>query len=177
LVFLSVIFRLCALPILPFDYRAVALEYAQTLVELDDVSDGKFPLREAVRRARDLEGRLETLSQIIAPIADAAEGSLGKSFEQAVARVNRCLIRLGRTLIPTGYTRAGQFEPDPALPSRPLPVLQGVSAMRDMDVASDEFRFASVGARRGLSQVMHALSLAMNEVESALADLERTLGN
>lgn len=166
-VYVSAVFRLCASAVLPFDYTALTQEYVQTLTELQESAKGRFTLEEAIARARALERRLRRLNDSIH--AGAMNEDAEDRNKTMTARANRCLMRLGRCLIPPDYCSVGPFEHDPALPVPPFPRLNVIRAMAAMDPAGDDFNLAAVEARRGYNQVLHALQCALDEVEVCLA--------
>ena len=91
----------------------------------------------------------------------------------AAGVVNRCLMELGRTLIPVNYTRSGQFDQDLAVPTQPVPGLQAVARLASMARESDESQFLVTRLARERNRVVHGLISATRAVEAALRALEK----
>lgn len=125
--------------------------------------------RELLSLADELRGRLD-LAPLLADVADlnaAAARTRTKaagSSDREARMVNRALVAACRALVPMDYTSGDRFAPDPALKQGAYPVLDPVRALAATPAGSDEFRFASVAARRSLNRV----ALAIDEANAAL---------
>ncbi len=156
-VFLATVYRLCAAPILPFDYAAMAREMAAIVADLDTASAGRFDLTPVTRELDRLRANAERLNSV------AAQADAGQA-----AAVNAVLVRLGRLLIPLNYTESGPYDQDLAVGIPPLPSLQGVRQLAEMASDSDEARFLVTRLLRARNAAVHALRQANETVEGAL---------
>ena len=159
-IYAAVVWRLCTEPVLPLDYAAVADELADALGRWQERAGDRFDLGPARDRAAELRARLGELN---ARAADADE--------ETAETLNRCLVRLGRLLIPIGYTRTGQFDHDLAVATPAIPVLEPIGALARADPATDEYRFLQTRLVRERNKVVHALIEARATVDETLAAL------
>lgn len=83
-----------------------------------------------------------------------------------ISAINRGVMRLGRALIPVGYTLAGRFDHDPALVQRDVPLLESLQALGN--ASGDEAKHLAVRAVRDLNTIRHALRQAAEAAESAV---------
>jgi hypothetical protein len=179
-VYLLTCWRLCTLPVLPFDYAETAAELLGRLQALStkQFRSFTFDLAPLVVEAESLLADARRLNAAIAAAGD----------DPAQAeRLNAALVAVGRALIPVNYTKAGPFEIDLALD---LPVLPGLMAVDELeridsepgaagnargtdleDVARlrDAGNFLRTQLVRERNRVWHALALARREIARALA--------
>src|SRR5574337_2114894 len=159
--------RLCASAILPLDYMAVVDEMTGVVGDLRAKAGGNFDLSPATEGLAALGATVQKLQR---RVSELQQGSLG---DGAAGVVNRCLMDLGRTLIPVNYTRTGQFDQDLAVPTQPLPGLQPVVRLASMERASDERQFLITRLVRERNRFVHGVISATRAVEAALCALER----
>ncbi|HEY8292226.1 MAG TPA: M28 family peptidase, partial [Thermomicrobiales bacterium] len=132
-VYLLTCWRLCTLPVLPFDYTETANELRDQLHQLADhrYYYANFDLAPLVAEAEALMADVERLNGAIKNVGqDAAR----------IDRLNGALMAIGRALIPVNYTKAGPFAVDLALE---MPVLPGLAAIDDLDALDTELDVAS----------------------------------
>ncbi|HEU5015088.1 MAG TPA: M28 family peptidase [Roseiflexaceae bacterium] len=166
----ATLFRLCAEPILPFDYAAGAAELDHFVADYQQIADGRFDLSPARERT-------QALRREAAALQDALETLRRRETEQAaeptaLAAINQALMALGRATIPLNYTAAGPFGHDPALGMPPLPLLADVRRLAASAPNSDEARFINVGLQRNLNQLVYGLDAAVESVAHARAVAE-----
>ncbi len=160
-------YRLCASPVLPLDYRAAVDELRDVLEDLQRKAGDSFDLAPALERLAALESAVEKLwSRLLRAGRDGLSGA------DAWA-VNRCLMALGRALIPVNYTRSGPFDQDLAVPTHPLPGLQTIVRLAFLEPASDERQFLITRLTRERNRLTHAISVAVRAIEATLGALER----
>lgn len=147
-IYAELVYRLCTLPRLPFDYAATAGEISQALGRYQEAAGDAIDLSRTKQLADELAQRLRSLD------LDAA----------GPARANRLEMDLGRVLIPVNYTVEGPFAHDLALGTRPLPGLAGADEIGRLDRQSDAFRFLRTKLTRERNRVEHALREALAEV-------------
>jgi len=163
----ATLFRLCAEPILPFNYAAAADELDGLVAEYQQLLGGRFDLDPARKRT-------QSLCQDAAALHDALERLRARlATEEAVpanlAAINAAMMALGRAIIPLNYTAAGPFGHDPALAVPALPLLDGARQLAVAPVDSDAAKFAAVALQRGLNQVVFGLDAALAVVAQARA--------
>jgi hypothetical protein len=159
-------YRLCASAILPMDYLAVVEELKGVLRDLQEKAAGHFDVSPVAEKLGDLESALGRLQHAIAQL------EAGRVRGGAAWAVNRCLMDLGRALIPVNYARTGQFDQDLAVPTQPVPGLQAVAKLAAMDRASDDWHYLGTQLLRERNRVVHGVITATRAVERALASLE-----
>jgi hypothetical protein len=171
----ALIFRLCNSPILPYDFTAVAEKMIRTLSELNEKGRGSVDLSPLVREAKRLRVRTEALQKSI----DGLERRLSKHKEtkelrDASNKVNRCLMRLSRILMPVNYTFVGKYEQDTYGRTglgRPIPMLQPVIELSTMSPESDEYKLLKTRLVRDRNKVWDAIIQAIELLDQTLPQL------
>jgi len=151
------LWRLCTLPLLPFDYAAAVAEMRGVLGDLATVAGDRFDLTSVLAEA-------EALQTAIARFADTGTTAID---EASIARYNATIMALGRILTPINYTVAGAYEHDLALGAAPLPALQPLRQLATLDPASDEAHYLDTQLVRVRNRVWHAFRAARQAVEGA----------
>ncbi len=164
--------RLCTYPVLPFDYACVADAYKKALTKLQYQVKTVFNLEPAIKLGEDLIKQIlllnNTVETIISLKKEIETVKLQKNFEE----INTCLIRLSRVLNPVFHTEYGKYDQDPAIPFRPIPVLQQVVELNALDPNRSEFRFLKTHLIRQRNQVAHALYKASTIISHTLKKID-----
>jgi hypothetical protein len=160
-------YRLCTLPILPYDYLAVVDELKTVTDAIQSKCGDQFDLSQVVDQLAILRTRVEGLQQL----AERMQTD-GSANGEAGSVVNRCLMELGRALIPINYARSGLFDQDLAVPTQPLPMLQPATKLSSMEKGSDESYFLLTRLVRERNRVLHGLISATRSAEAALSELK-----
>lgn len=154
-IYLAACWRLCTLPVLPFDFVATADELAERLSALAEIAGERFelaPLTAALAAFRAAAARLDTTAG---------------DDPQRVAALNAALLAVAHALIPVNYTAAGPYEVDPALDQPALPGLTALATLATLEPGSDAYHFLRTQLVRERNRVWHALTTA----REALADV------
>lgn len=146
------VLRNANVPVLEFDWRVTAREFAETLEEYGAAAAGEYTFTAAQAEVSQLSDRLE---RFYAAIAD---GSVSE------ASANHVIQRLARLLIPVNFTREPRFWHDPALTIPRLPDLSVALDIRAM--AAEERGFARTHLKRGENRLVATLREAVRLVES-----------
>jgi len=154
-VYLTACWRLCTLPVLPFDYAGAANELRDRLATLHDHAGERFDLAPLTDAVAQLHAAATHLQSAIAAQSVDAE------------RANAALIAAGRALIPVNYTEAGPFAVDLALDAPPLPGLATVADLAALAPSSDTARFLVTRLVRERNRVLYALTTATQALEGA----------
>ncbi len=159
-IFVRVLDRLLADPIVPLDYYAAAADLRANLEAVAKASGPSLDLSPALSAASSLE-------ELCARLSKAAAG-----VTPARARViNACLQALGRALIPATYTATVNYAHDPALETEFLPLLRQARRLGEIAPESAEARFLLVDLVRARNVVTGALLQACRHAETCLAQL------
>ena len=151
------LWRLCTLPLLPFDYAAAVAEMRAVLTDLATVIGNRFDLTPVLSEAEAAERAIARFAATGAAATD----------EAASARYNATIVALGRILTPINYTVAGAFEHDLALGVAPIPALQPLRRLATLDPASDEAHYLDTQLVRARNRIWHAFREARQAVEEA----------
>ena len=155
-IYLAACWRLCTLPVLPFDFLATADELGARLSELTAVAGQNFdlaPLTEALAAFRADAARLDTI--------------VGNDSQRTEA-LNAALLAVAHALIPVNYTVAGPFEIDPALDQPALPGLTALATLATLEPGSDAYHFLRTQLVRERNRVWHALTTAHEALAGVL---------
>ncbi|HSB80643.1 MAG TPA: M28 family peptidase [Candidatus Methylomirabilis sp.] len=163
-IYLLVTQRLLEDLILPLDYRAVVKEAREILTGYVREAKGRFDLGPALRELEGLAKGLNALYRII---------EKEKLTPSIANRVNRCLMAVGRELIPINYTRSGPFDHDTTLAVPPYPGLEPMRRLATLPPKGDEARQLCVALVRQQNKVSYHYRRAAAEVEATVAGLTR----
>jgi len=148
------LWRLCTLPLLPFDYAAAVAEMRGVLTDLAAVAGNRFDLTPVLAEAEAAEA---VIARFAATAATATD-------EAAIARYNATIVELGRILTPINSTVAGAYEHDLALGAAPIPALQPLRQLATLDPASDEAHYLDTQLVRARNRIWHAFRVARQAV-------------
>jgi N-acetylated-alpha-linked acidic dipeptidase len=152
-VYLLAVFRNANAKILPFDWRAVTAEFAQTVEGYQQKAGNRFSLTPAKQAVAALDG---TLRSFYAKV---------EADELAPERANEVIQRLARILVPINFTREHRFRHDPALSVPPLPAISVAGELDHHNGA--KLGFALTQLTRGQNRVVAAMRDAERLIESA----------
>lgn len=161
-IYLLVAQRLLEDLILPLDYRAAAKEAREILTGYVREAKGRFDLGPALQELEGLAKGLNALNRIV---------EKGRLTPSKAVRVNRCLMAVGRELIPISYTRSGPFDHDTTLAVPPFPGLEPMRRLGTLPPKSDEARQLCVELVRQRNKVSYHFRRSAAEVEATLASL------
>lgn len=156
-IYVLTLWRLCTEPVLPFDYSATVEEMTATLRDLAAVAGDRFDLSPVLAEADTALAATRRLATAAAATPDDA----------TTTRINACIMALGRCLTPVNYTLAGEYEHDLALGAQPIPALQPLRQLADLEPESDAARFLHAQLLRARNKVWHAFHQAHKAVEVA----------
>ena len=148
-VYLTAIGRFLTDEVIPLDFRETVAELNEVLGEYEAKAVKRFDLG-AVRSG--LNAVTERVEALYTRIEDG---------EISPAAANDLLLRLGRLLVPLGYTERARFEQDPATPRTPIPRLAGIHELEELiENESPRLPFVRTDLRRGANEVAQRLAEA-----------------
>jgi N-acetylated-alpha-linked acidic dipeptidase len=153
-VYLLAAFRLANAPLLPWDWRALLKEFDGTLAAYAKAAGARFDLAPA-RTAVD------ALDAALSRFAAAVEA--GRIPPPAA---NEVLLGLSHLLVPLNYTRGIRWRRDLSVPAPPLTALAVATELDRYPPSA--LPFAQTHLKRGLNQVLAALTEARERVTAAL---------
>jgi hypothetical protein len=149
-VYLLAVIRNANAEILPFDWRATAREFGETIAGYQAKAGGRFDLSPS-RKA------VEELALTLSSFYDKVDA---RSVEPKIA--NQVIQDLARILVPINFTCAARFHHDPALTIPPLP---SIAVAGELDRHGDTLGFAKTQLVRGQNQLVSALRQAKRHIE------------
>ncbi|HET8628909.1 MAG TPA: hypothetical protein VFL91_15920, partial [Thermomicrobiales bacterium] len=154
-IYLVACWRLCTLPVLPFNFAATARELRDQLHSLQETAGDRFDLTPLLAEVAALGVAAERLNAACAEVgADAARAEA----------LNAAIMAVAHALIPVNYTQAGPYGVDLALASPVLPGLAAVADLAGLDPASDAAQFLRTRLIRERNRVWDALATACREI-------------
>lgn len=139
--------------ILPFDWRATADEFLETIAGYQAKAGDRFDLGPSKAAAEGLKAAL------VAFYDKAGSGKLGADAANAVIR------DLARILVPINFAREPRFRHDPALTVPPLPTIATAAELDQFDATT--LGFAQTQLVRGQNRLVSALNQARRLIEAA----------
>ena len=158
-IYLLVCWRLCTLPVLPFNHAEAVDELRDRLRALHASARDRFDLASLITEADALHAAAERLNEAAADGGDDARAE----------RLNGAIMAVAHALIPVNYTTAGPYEVDLALANPVLPGLAAVASLGEMGATGDDAGFLRTRLVRERNRVWHALATARREIKRALA--------
>jgi hypothetical protein len=170
-VYAAWLWTLCTAPILPFDFTAVARQFASRLDELASVSAlSVLDFGPVAVRAHALEQRTEELKRAADTWRERHRANDAAS-EDAATILNACLKRLSNTLIPIQSTVKGVYGHDPYGYTPQLsviPCLYDTRRLSEIEPGREEWLVLETHLRRERNRVADALLAACDTVDQAL---------
>jgi hypothetical protein len=159
-VYALTLFALCSNTILPLNYQRTAERLKQFLAELQQVGKDVVDLEPLIGQA----SRLATVMRKF----NARARKTRPNEKAKIETYNKTLMRLSRILVPITQTRVGRYDHDLAVPIPPLPTLDPIRRLVQLDRTSDDFRFLYNGLKRNANRVSDALDKAIEMVDEEL---------
>lgn len=158
-VYLHAIGRFLADEILPLDFRRTVEELDETLTACEAAIGKRLNMKPLRAEFAAVAERVEWLYESI----DGGEAD--------ARRINDTLLRLGRVLVPLGYSVGDRFEHDPALPMAPLPKLAPALQLAELEESAPErMLFVLADLQRKSNKMMTELGQARRVLDQAKAD-------
>lgn len=148
-VYLLSILRTANAGLLPFDWRATAREFQDTIAKYQSAAGDRFDLSPSAEAAQQL---LDTLDAFYAA-ADAGTVAQDKA--------NTVIQDLARILVPINFCREARFRHDPAATIPPLPTIHTAT---ELDQHKATLGFAKNQLVRGQNRLVAALRQAARHV-------------
>lgn len=154
-IYLLAVLRNANAEILPFDWRATAREFAETVADYQAKAGDRFDLTPSRKAVEELAAAL-----------DAFYGDV-KAGKIAPRAANTVIQDLARILVPINFTRVSRFSHDPALTIPPLP---SIAVAAELDGHGEEtLGFARTQLVRGQNRLVSALRQAKRHIELVAA--------
>lgn len=152
-VYLTMIARMCAPEVIPYDFVPSARDFVEHLTALQEVGGQHLGLASTIAAADAFEVAAQQLKQAPVDIVD---------------RRNDGLKRLARIVNPAQFTINGPYEMDPALQLPVLPGLAPMAQLAALDPSTSDYQFLLTHLRRQRNRIEEALIQA-TEVAMRLA--------
>ncbi|WP_165931049.1 M28 family peptidase [Paralcaligenes ureilyticus] len=173
-VYAAWLWELCTAPILPFEFTAVARQFAARLEELDsNPAVAYLELGVVAKQSWRLE-QLAARLDVCAQDWRVRYRTDNPDSEHAADILNHCLKRLSNILIPIQSTVKGVYGHDPygfTPQLSTIPCLYETQRLAELALGSEEQLILETHLRRQRNRVADAVSDACNTVEDALAQL------
>lgn len=173
-VYAAWLWNLCTAPILPFDFTAVAQQFATRLEDLAGRDrENRLGLAEVAARSRELERSIVRLDEAASRWRNRYRAQDADS-QRAAALVNRCLKRLSNMLIPIQSTVKGVYGHDPygfTPQLSAIPCLYDVAGWLDAPDEDEASLLLGTDLRRQRNRVADAVDDACEVVVATLSQL------
>jgi len=175
-IYMAALWRLCTLPVIPFDFEFTAQETIDLLKDLQKKASNVFDLDRSIRAAGELKEKASLLKkrsqQISGQIAEKSAEAVDEKLNTAAISLDACIMKLSRILVPISYSATDRFDMDLAVSIPAFSRLQPVAELAVMDPESDAFKFLERKMVREHNRLFHALSEAADLVDHTLSGLE-----
>jgi hypothetical protein len=161
-------------PVLPYEYRPVAAQFARRLSELTTLQIPEIDMTGAVERATEfmaLAGRLDDLAGRWRGVGAQGRGSETAGDDEAAEALNDAMLRLSRILVPVASTVVGAYGQDRyghAWQTEMIPTLAPYPALARYPRDSEAFATWWVAMVRARNRVVDALEEASALVRAVL---------
>jgi len=161
-IYLDVVWRLLASPVLPFDYAEHGRYLQAELRSLAAVVGGRFDLSLLIERA-----------VVLTDLCDRINAAAANAGDAQIPVINETLTGISRALVPVDYTTGDRFGQDPAVSQSAYPALQPLRDLAQTAPGSDAALFLEVGMSRARNRVAVALRDAIDVARQGLGRIER----
>jgi hypothetical protein len=161
-IYLSSVLRLCNSPVLPLNEEKMGREILKTLEHYDQMSKGLIDLSKSIRSGKIFLQWVRRLNRMI----DQEITSRRKSFKWD--RINSCLMKVSRNLIPLNYASGEEFDHDLAVPMPPIPTLTALSKLSQWKLQEDDLKFLETELIRKQNRVCHLLHQASEAIKESI---------
>jgi hypothetical protein len=165
-IYVLILNRLSSMPVLPFNYAAVVDDLGAVTRAIQEKAGGNLDLSPVTEQIAALRTAVDALNAELTRVRENG------SQEQQIA-ANRGLMRLGRNLIPVDYTNTGQFDHDLAVPTKPMPALQGAAELTTLDPKSAGYQYRRTRLIRERNRIVFGLKEATRAANDTLATLRQ----
>ena len=165
-IYALLVYRLTGARVLPLDYAADLTELRANVDAVQARAGDAVDLSAVDEWIGELGSSIDRLNRRVAELE-----TVGALDDALVARVNRCLMTVGRELIPVDYSRAGRYDHDLAVPTQPVPGLQPATRLAALQPGTDDYEFLRTRVVRERNRLVHALVTATRAVEATLNGL------
>jgi len=148
-VYLLAILRTANAGILPFDWRATAREFLDTIAQYQAAAGGRFDLSPSAAAAQQMLGTLEAFYTAV------------KAGDVPEDKANTVIQDLARILVPINFCRGPRFRHDPAATIPPLPTIFEAT---ELDQHVETLGFAQNQLVRGQNRLVAALRQATRHI-------------
>ncbi len=149
-VYLLAVLRNANNEVLPFDWRATAKEFAETVDDYQAKAGSRF----------DLSASKKAVAELAAALDGFYAGVKAGTIKPKAA--NTVIQDLARILVPINFTRVNRFRHDPALTIPPLPSIAPAAELDKFD--DDTIGFARTQLVRGQNRLVSALRQATRHI-------------
>lgn len=171
-IYMAALWRLCTLPVLPFDFVMTADEMIALLNNLQEKAGNVFDLGQAIQAAETLKEKATLLNEkselISRQMTSQAPDAVDDGLNTAAVSLDQCIMKLSRILIPVSYSSTDRFDMDLAVSIPPFVRLQPVAELATMDPQSNDFKFLERKMVRERNRVCHALLEAAELIDQTL---------
>ena len=158
----NMILKLCSSPVLPFEFMTMANSFKKGLQDLERDSRSVMDLSRLIIQSEELEKKARALiKNIDKNLLILEKKKTGKNLEIQLNQINTCLMQLSRILNPSLYSVAGKYGQDFfGSMFKPIPSLQPLVELNDMDPHTDEYRALVTSLVRERNKLSDALKAA-----------------
>lgn len=149
-VYLLAILRTANATVLPFDWRATAREFQETITQYQQAAGSRFDLTPSAEAAQQL------LDALTGFYSDVEAGTVAED------KANTVIQDLARILVPINFCREARFRHDPAITVPPLPTIHPAT---ELDQHTDTLGFAQNQLMRGQNRLVAALRQAVRHIK------------
>jgi len=162
--------RLCNSRVLPFEFVDLAENMLKALDGLQAACKSIIDLSALIKQTQTFKDHAVSLNKSAAKNLAALEKKKKDARpEQEIKRINNCLMKLSRILIPAFSTRGGKYRQDPAgTPFTPFPNLQPLNKLGETDPNSQKYRARTTQLLRERNKISDAIALANGMISDTL---------
>lgn len=169
--YVTYLWNLCTMPVLPMEFVSVADELHERLRELDGLGTG-FDLSAGLELASKLRERALALDSAASNLSRSAAS--GSDHKAAIDSVNDCFKQLSRALVPLASTRIGTYGHDPygiTAQTTVLPSLYALSDLAESGPGEPEHTMIEIELLRGYNRITDTLHHAVRQIDATLSAL------
>lgn len=164
--------RLCTMPVLPFVLGDLADELQALLYDIERKAAGRFDFSAVSAELARFGAAAKEFDRVaentVKALAEETNGVAESGTAALAERLNRAALSAIKAITPVNYTRTGQFDHDPAIPTPPLPGLHLATGLAKLEPGSDQYGFLFTRVLRESNRAAFAFHEAAGKLEEVL---------
>ncbi|MCP8615708.1 M28 family metallopeptidase [Salirhabdus salicampi] len=163
-IYVEVLYKALTERILPINQVEGVREIKEVVLQYSEKYGDKFDLSLTVARLQELEHLTAKFHDVIKNVKNSSDEQLA----------NETILELSRLLVPLNYVSGDLFDHDPAMKQSPVPSLNKITTLEDIELNSDLYFETITHLKRRVNRINYSLKQAIKTVENTLISIQKS---